>query len=95
MFLPTGCFYQRDGSPCTDDSLGESPICEAVVDVVVDHVELASGAVAAEGVLIDITVLLLVLDALLLLQVSVVPQQLVSTCKQVLGDKMNLTVRLG
>ena len=51
-----------------------------MVDVVVDHVE-PSSVVAAEGVLTHITVLLslLVLDALLLLQVSVVPQQLVST----------------
>ena len=50
-----------------------------MVDVVVDHVEgaVAEGAVAVAPV--GAAAALLVLYALLLLQVSIVPQQLIST----------------
>ena len=60
------------------DSLCEPSVGETVVDVVVDHV--VPRVVGAEKVLLAVVVVLL-LYAPLLLQVGVVPQQLVSTFK--------------
>ena len=71
-------------TPLITDSLCEPPVGETVVDVVVDHVVLrvvvAQGAVAVAAAAAAVAVVLL-LYAPLLLQVGVVPQQLVSTFK--------------
>ena len=61
-------------------SLFEAPVRETVVDVVVDHVVLrVVVAVAEEVAAAAVVVAFLLLHAALLLQVGVVPQQLVRT----------------